>query len=62
MGGRKFFYGVLIAILGYIAMFFGKISAPEWKDLVVWCFAIFSTANVASNVADMMKSKDKSEK
>lgn len=56
VGGRKFIYALLITLLGFSAMLMSKVSAAEWKDLVVWCFAIFSAANVTESVSNTLAS------
>lgn len=48
--GRKFVFAVLVTILGFILVLFGKVSAGDWQNFVMVISGIFVVGNISEKI------------
>lgn len=55
LGGRKFVFAILAAVLGFVLVIVGKVEANVFLDFVKWIAGIFVVGNAAVDITGIIK-------
>lgn len=53
IGGRKFFYTLLLTLIGFVFVLIGKMTTKEYLDFCILIGGIYTAGNVASKFSNL---------